>query len=685
MIYRFRDLPLKSKLNVALLLSSSVAILLLFALMLLNAVYNMRQEKVAQLSVLTEVMAANSASALVFNDPKSAADTLAALRIEPEIMFAEIHDRDHQFFASYRNSGVPPGFKQQEASRDSFWDPVFSTSRFIVVDGEPVGHVWIVADLSSKFLAVTEQILALTIATAVSLVVTLLIASYFRRLITKPIEQVASASKAIAHDQDFSRRVPRAGDDEIGQLIDSFNHMVEQIEDRERRLNEELLHRKLTEHELEKLAHYDTLTGLPNRHMFQQALALTLQRAHKLGYQVALLFVDLDNFKVVNDSLGHASGDILLKILSQRLTKCVRTSDIVSRLGGDEFTVIIDQVRGMDHLTEIAEKISAAMAQAVELKDFELQTTASIGIALFPSDATDDENLLRNADTAMYFAKSHGRSNYQFFSPEMNERANKRLIIESHLRHAIERNELFLVYQPQIDLATGRIVGAEALLRWLSPELGAVGPDQFIPVAEETGLIQQIGDFVMESACRQAKRWRDEDGVPLRIAVNVSIRQFSSKLFVHNVQSLLEHIGLPVDLLELEIIESCIMDNVEDTLIKIRKLRELGIRLSIDDFGTGYSSMTYLKQLPISQLKVDQSFVRGIPESNEDMEIVRAVIHLAHGLRLESLAEGVETEAQASFLRGEGCMIGQGYYFSRPVPTEEMTKLLKENRIYGPY
>jgi diguanylate cyclase (GGDEF)-like protein len=227
---------------------------------------------------------------------------------------------------------------------------------------------------------------------------------------------------------------------------------------------------------------------------------------------VALFFVDIDNFKVVNDSLGHAAGDILLKILSQRLSKCVRTSDIVSRLGGDEFTVIIDQVKGMEHLREIADKLSAAMAQPVELKDIEFQSTASIGIALFPTDAIDAENLLRNADTAMYFAKSHGRSNYQFFSPEMNERANKRLIIETHLRHAIEKNELFLVYQPQIDLATGRIAGAEALLRWLSPELGTVGPDQFIPVAEETGIIQQIGEFVMESACRQAKRWKDEEG-----------------------------------------------------------------------------------------------------------------------------------------------------------------------------
>ena len=683
MIRRFHDLPLNSKLNLALLLSSGIAVTLLFMLMLLNTIYNLRQETVSQISAITEVTAANSAAALIFNDPKSAADTLAALRVEPAIIFAEIHDSKNRRFASYRSRRVADDFKAAEMRRNDFWDPIFSTSRFIVVDNEPIGHVWVMADLSGQLSALTGQVLALVIAAIISLTVTLLIANRFRAMIATPIGQVASTAKAIAHDQDFSRRVPEAGSDEIGQLIDAFNHMVGQIEDRELRLKDELQHRKLTEQKLEKLAHYDTLTGLPNRHLFQQALALTLERAGNLGNQVALFFVDLDNFKVVNDSLGHATGDMLLKIISQRLTKCVRGSDIVSRLGGDEFTVIIDQVKGAEHLREIADKLAAAVMQTVELKDIELQTTASIGIALFPNGATDAENLVRNADTAMYFAKSRGRSNFQFFSAEMNDRANKRLIIEAHLRRAVEKNELSILYQPQIDLASGRIVGTEALLRWTSPELGSVSPEEFIPVAEETGVIQQIGEFVMESACRQARRWMDEEEASLRVAVNVSIRQFGTKLFVGNVQALLARTGLPVELLELELTESCIMDNVEDTLTKIRELHELGIRLSIDDFGTGYSSMSYLKQLPISQLKVDQSFVRGIPESGEDMDIVRAVLRLSHGLKLETLAEGVETVEQARFLAEEGCLIAQGYYFSRPISADEITTLLREGRTYS--
>ncbi len=685
MSLHYRDLPLNSKLRLALMLSSSIAATLLFALMLANTIYNLRKESVSQISTLTEVIATNSASALVFSDPKSATDTLAALRVRPEIMFAEIHDRSGTVFASYRSPAASVDYVTHSVFRNidnnHFLDPTLSISRSIVVDMEPVGEVRVVADLSGMWSIAAEQSIALVIATIISLGLTLMIAERFRTLITAPIEQVANTAKAIAHDQDFSRRVPQGGNDEIGELITAFNQMVEQIEDREARLKDELQHRKAAEHELEKLAHYDTLTGLPNRYMFQQALELTLERARKLRSNVALLFIDLDNFKVVNDSLGHATGDTLLKIISQRLTQCVRSSDIVSRLGGDEFTVIIDQAKGMEHLRNIADKLTRTIAQTVDLQNVEFQLTASTGIALFPQDATDADNLLRNADTAMYSAKSLGRSNFQFFSTEMNERANRRFIVESHLRHALDKNELFLVYQPQIDLGTGKIVGSEALLRWASPELGNIGPDEFIPVAEESGLIQQIGEYVLESACAQTRRWLDE-GVEMRIAVNVSIRQFGAKQFVGSIQAVLDRTGLPVDQLELELTESSIMTNVEDTLIKIRRLRELGIHLSVDDFGTGYSSMSYLKQLPVSQLKVDQSFVRNVPLSNEDVEIVRAILHLAQGLGLETLAEGVETVEQARFLAEEGCMLAQGYYFSRPVSVDDMTALLREGRTY---
>ncbi len=685
MTLHFRDLPLNSKLSFALFLSSSIAATLLFTLMLANTVYNLRKQTVSQIATLTEVIATNSASALVFNDPRSATDTLAALDVKPEIRFAEIHDRFGVVFASYHGPGTSAEHVTHSAVRnmdnDRFLDPVLSISRPIVVDKEIVGDIRVVADLSGMWSIVVEQSIALVIATIISLAVTLVIARRFRTQITAPIEQVANTAKAIARDQDFSRRVPRGGNDEIGELSGAFNQMVEQIRDRDARLREELQHREATEHELERLAHYDTLTGLPNRYMFQQALDLTLERARRLKSQVALFFIDLDNFKVINDSLGHATGDMLLKIISQRITQCVRASDIVSRLGGDEFTVTIDQAKDMEHLRSLADKLITTIAQTVELKDVEFQTTASIGIALFPQDASDADNLVRNADTAMYSAKSIGPSNFQLFSTEMNERANRRFVVESHLRHALDRNELVLVYQPQVNLATGEIVGAEALLRWASPELGNIRPDEFIPVAEESGLIQQIGEFVLESACRQTKRWLD-DGITMRIAVNVSARQFGAKQFVGNVQAVLDRTGLPVAQLELELTESSIMTNVEDTLKKIRTLHGVGIHLSVDDFGTGYSSMSYLKQLPVSQLKVDQSFVRNAPQSTEDVEIVRAILHLSQGLALETLAEGVETVEQARFLAGEGCMIAQGYYFSRPISVDDMTALLRAGRTY---
>ncbi len=680
MIRRFPHLPIKSKLNIALLLSSGIAVAVLFLVMLVNNTQRLRNEAVAQISILAQVTATNSQAAVTFNDPAAATETLAALRVKPEILAAEIRDSKHQRFAVYRGANAPSDFHFKPVDRTSFWDRVIVISRPIVVDKEPIGQLWIAADLSDLFSVLRGEMLALAIAALVAFGVANLVTNRFRTLIADPIEEVARTAQAIATDQDFSRRVAltrRIANDEVGQLIDTFNKMVGQIEDRETRLRGELERRRLAEKKLEQLAHYDTLTGLPNRFLFEQTLALTLERARGLGHQVALLFIDVDNFKLVNDSLGHATGDILLKMFAQRLTKSLRASDIVSRLGGDEFTVIIDQLKGPEHLRPIADKLVAAIAKPIQLGDREIYATASIGIALFPDHAGDADSLVRYADATMYVAKARGRANYQFFSPEIHDRASGRLKLETQLRRAIERNELFVVYQPQIDLASGRMIGCEALVRWKNLELGAVSPADFIPVAEETGLIHPIGEFVMETACRQAKRWIDEQGASLRMSVNISIRQFGTAQFTEKVGALLERTGMPAQLLELELTESCIMENVEDTLNKLRALRELGARFSIDDFGTGYSSMTYLKQLPVSIVKVDQSFVRGIPASNADMEIVRAVLLVARGLKLETVAEGVETAEQARFLAAEGCNIAQGYYFSRPVSADEITTMLR--------
>lgn len=680
MIRWFLHLPLKSKLNIALLLSSGIAVAVLFLVMLVNNTQRLRNEAVAQISILAQVTATNSQAAVTFNDPAGASETLAALRVKPEILAAEIRDSKHQPFAVYRSVKAPSDFRFQYAGNTYFWDRVIVVSRPIVVDKEPIGQLWIAADLSDLFSVLRGEILALAVAALVAFGVSALVTKRFRALIADPIDEVARTAQAIAKDQDFSRRVAwaeRTAHDEVGQLIDAFNKMVGQIEDRETRLRSELEQRRLAEKKLEQLAHYDTLTDLPNRFLFEQTLALTLERARRLGHRMALLFIDIDNFKLVNDSLGHATGDILLKMFAQRLTKTVRASDIVSRLGGDEFTVIIDQVKDLEHLRSIADKLVAAIGQPIQLGDREIYATASIGIAMFPDSAADAEGLVRRADATMYFAKSRGRANYQFFTPDLYDRASGRLKLETQLRRAIEKNELFVVYQPQVDLVSGQMIGCEALVRWKNPELGTVSPGDFIPVAEETGLIHPIGEFVMETACRQAKRWLDEEGAALHMAVNISIRQFGTTQFTENIRALLARTGMPAKLLELELTESCIMENVEDTLNKIRSLRDLGARFSIDDFGTGYSSMTYLKQLPVSVVKVDQSFVRGIPESSADMQIVRAVLLLAHGFKLETVAEGVETAEQARFLAAEGCKIAQGYYFSRPVSAEEITAMLR--------
>jgi diguanylate cyclase (GGDEF)-like protein len=686
MTFRFRNLPLGKKLNAALLLCSGIAVALLFVFMLANNVHRLRREIITEITTLAEVVATNCAAAVVFNDPRSAAETLAGLRAKPQIVQAAIRVGNGPIFARYsspeeRKVSTVLGYLE----RHLIWDPMLTVSRPITVDKQIVGTLEIVTDISTQVSVLEGEIAALLAATLAVLLVTALAANRFRRLIITPIDKVARTAQAIAQDQDFSRRVEwtdaQAGD-EIGQLIDAFNKMLWQIEDRETRLGQELHQRKQTEVKLDHLAHYDTLTHLPNRFLFQETLALTLQRAGNLGERVGLLFIDLDHFKVVNDSLGHATGDVLLVLVAERLKSALRGSDVVSRLGGDEFTVIIDNVAGHAHLRHIADKLTVAISQPIELKDVTLSAPASIGIALYPDDASDAETLLRNADTAMYFAKSHGRGNYQFFSAEMNERANKRLMLESHLREAVGKGELSVVYQPQIDFASGRMIGCEALLRWSNPELGSVSPTDFIPIAEESGLIHVIGDFVLKTACQQAKSWLDETGVALRTAVNISIRQFNDQHFIGNVQRTLAAASIPASLLELEITESCIMDNIEDTLKQVRRLRGIGIRLSIDDFGTGYSSMAYLKQLPATLVKIDQSFVRNLPASLADIEIVRAVLHLAQGLHMETLAEGVETAAQARFLADEGCTTAQGYYFSRPVSAEAITDLLRSQNIF---
>jgi diguanylate cyclase (GGDEF)-like protein len=423
-------------------------------------------------------------------------------------------------------------------------------------------------------------------------------------------------------------------------------------------------------------AEHDYLTGLPNRMLLNDRISQAIVQAPRHDKQVAVLFLDLDGFKHINDSLGHRIGDGLLQSVAKRLEHCVRVSDTVSRQGGDEFVVLLSEAEQWEDAAAIAKRILDSVAQPHSIDRHDLHVTTSIGVSVYPDDGLDAETLIKNADTAMYQAKANGRHSYRFFKPEMNVRAVERQSIEEDLRRALERQELALHYQPKIDLTTGAITGAEALLRWTHPARGLVSPVQFVPVAEDCGLILPIGRWVLREACTQARAWVDAGLPATTMAVNVSAIEFQAEDFLEGVFAILNETGLDPRSLELELTESVLMKRVESTAFILQTLREAGVQVAIDDFGTGYSSLSYLRKFPVDALKIDQSFVRQISTAGDDAAIVTAVIDMARSLRLRIIAEGVETPEELAFLQAHQCGEAQGYYFSRPVPPQQYARLL---------
>lgn len=425
------------------------------------------------------------------------------------------------------------------------------------------------------------------------------------------------------------------------------------------------------------MAHHDFLTGLPNRVVLNDRIRQAITLAERKGTQLAVLFLDLDDFKAINDSLGHAVGDALLQSVTQRLIACVRRSDTISRQGGDEFVILVTEEKQEDAAGSIAENIFEALNAPHLIEGRELYVTTSIGISVYPADGQTPEALIMNADTAMYHAKEQGRNNYQFFSPDMNSRALERQLMESGLRRALEKHQFVLHYQPILHLHTGAITGAEALVRWHDGERGLVLPDQFIPIAEACGVIVPLGRWILREACSQAKRWQDSSGIPLSIAVNISALEFRQKRFVDSVRNVLVDTELTPSLLQLEMTESILMRDAEASFAILRELKALGVRLAIDDFGTGYSSLSYLNHFPIDILKIDRSFLSDITPSPDGGIIVSAVIAMANSLKKRVIAEGVEHQAQVDFLRQRKCDDAQGYLFSPPLSAEHFEKMLE--------
>ncbi|WP_081964155.1 GGDEF and EAL domain-containing protein [Hoeflea sp. BAL378] len=441
--------------------------------------------------------------------------------------------------------------------------------------------------------------------------------------------------------------------------------------------------RKQAEAQMQFMALHDALTGLPNRTLFMDRLAQGILQAGRTGQRLTAIFIDLDNFKTVNDSLGHTAGDTLLKVLAERMVAAVRACDTVARLGGDEFVILLaDQDRPATASTRVLEKIRMAIAEPVMIKGQSFRVTGSIGVAGYPEDGADADALLLNADIAMYEAKASGRDNFRFYSKGIDEAARERRLLQDHLLGAISSNEFALLYQPQVDLETGRIFAVEALVRWNHPTLGQISPARFIPLAEENGVIVALGEWVLREACRQNRAWQDAGLPPITVCVNVSARQMSEGDWVGQVTEILRETGLAARHLELELTETMLMHDVNQAIAVMKELQALGVNFSIDDFGTGYSSLSALKSLPVVRIKIDRSFISNLTTDTDDQNIARAVILLGQKLNIRVIAEGVETEEQLAFLRDNNCHEVQGYYFSKPVAPEGIAALLGRDTAF---
>ena len=505
------------------------------------------------------------------------------------------------------------------------------------------------------------------------------------RLINKRFTQ--SFTLHIENNELISRLHEQIIQKQIAQqeLLDYQQQLEETVEQRTRELSEanetlidEINERRRIESNLKHIAHHDVLTNLPNRLLLDARLNHAIERAKRSNRHVAVMFIDLDHFKNINDSLGHDVGDQLLVSISQRLSNCVREGDTVARLGGDEFIIIIEQVQDIADLDILLKKIMKVTSQTVSVNDHDLSTSASIGISVFPDDGSNAEQLMRNADAAMYHVKENGRHKYHFYTRDLTATAYDQIILETDMKRAIAGHQILVYYQPQVSLKTRKVVGVEALVRWNHPDLGILSPAQFLPIAEKTGLMTKIGEYVLTTACQQIVRWK-QMGLPIEtVAVNIAGDQIHHGNLVEKVKITLQRTHCDTSWLELEITEDFIIKKTKKAIATLQQLRDLGISLAIDDFGTGYSSLSYLKQLPINKLKIDRSFVGDINNDMEDATLVQAIIAMGKSLNLELVAEGVELNSHEIFLSAHGCEYAQGFYYSKPLPAEEIEQLFSD-------
>lgn len=532
-------------------------------------------------------------------------------------------------------------------------------------DGSTIGKVRLYtssAELDAKLTAIIQDSLINTLIISTLMVLILILMT--RNFILKPLARIIDSINITDKDGIPIHEVPSSGPHEVRSLAHSINTMISSI--RHSRLD-----LKAQKDALDYMAHHDALTGLANRTLFNDSLNTAISRAVRQQHKLAVLFIDLDHFKTINESLGHNTGDKVLNIITNRLTRTIRAEDTLARMGGDEFTILIEGLESAEQASVPAQQVLQAISRPLTIEQAEFYINCSIGISLFPDHGSSASELLMQADAAMYQAKSEGRNTYQYFRTDLTAQALERISLEAQLRAGLQNEELVPYFQPQIDASTGRILGFEALARWHHPVQGMISPGRFIPLAEATGLIHQLDLLIIRQAMQQFARWYRQGMEPGVLSVNLTVRHFQHQQFIATLQTLINDTGFRPEWLEIEVTESQLMIKPEATIEVLREIHATGIRVALDDFGTGYSSLSYLKRLPITKLKIDQSFVRDLPHDEEDISIVRAVIALAGSLGLEIIAEGAETSEQVDFLLAQGCKQIQGFFYSRPKPAAE--------------
>jgi diguanylate cyclase (GGDEF)-like protein len=627
-----------------------------------------KQSLTSNMSSVAKITSENIQASVMFNNSNDADKILIEFSNDPRIISAGIYLLNGTLFSAYHstNERLPDIYDLKNNNvLHEFKNNKLHVFQPISIQGKDnvIGTLYIISNLDLLYQQISNNIIVTTLIVLLVLILAIILTTRMQKMISQPILSLSGTTNKIKNEKDYSVRVEHDEYLEIEELSDGFNSMLEEIQHRDQHL--------------QRMATYDVLTDLPNRKYFIDILNQAIARGSRKTQRHAVLYMDLDRFKYVNDSLGHSVGDELLIQVAKRMRIAIRTDDIVARFGGDEFTFLLRDIPSTNQAAEISERILEVLSEPFDMHNHSVVVDPSIGIVIYPENGMTPEDLLRNADTAMYRAKNTGGKKYLFFTEAMNEEAQIRLELEEALRYALNKHEFILHYQPEIDMQTGKMIGMEALVRWNRNGAGLVAPNLFIPIAEETGLIIPLGIEILKQAIHETKKLINVCSYDCKVAVNISAKQFKQENLIEKIKSILEECELPPEDLELEITEAAVIDNTKEAIAILKKIKDTGITLAMDDFGTGYSSLNYLKKFPIDKLKIDKSFIRDMEQSEENKSIVKYTIDLAHILKLTVVAEGVETEHQANILRDMECDIAQGYLYSRPLDISHISDFFR--------